>query len=78
MTLINEKQLFEEIEILPIDLKTKLVEKILSSLNNIDKNIDQLWLKESLQRKKEIEEGKVSLVNGEEVFEKILDRLKQK
>jgi len=75
MTAIKEKQLFEEIEVLPIDLKTKLVEKILSGLNKIDKEIDELWLNESILRKNDIENGKVSLVSGDEVFQKIFNRL---
>ena len=75
MTAIKEKQLFEEIEVLPIDLKTKLVEQILSGLNKIDHNIDKLWLNESILRKNDIENGKVSLVGGDEVFQKIFNRL---
>ena len=75
MTAIKEKQLFEEIEVLPIDLKTKLVEKILSGLNKIDKEIDELWLNESILRKNDIENGKISLVSGDEVFQKIFNRL---
>ena len=75
MTAIKEKQLFKEIEVLPIDLKTKLVEKILSGLNKIDKEIDELWLNESILRKNDIENGKVSLVAGDKVFQKIFNRL---
>ena len=75
MTAIKEKQFFEEIEVLPIDLKTKLVEQILSSLNKIDNDIDKLWLDESILRKNDIENGKVSLVAGDKVFQKIFNRL---
>ncbi len=75
MTAIKEKQLFEEIEVLPIDIKTKLVEKILSDLNKIDKEIDKLWLNESILRKNDIENRKVSLIDGDKVFQKIFNRL---
>ena len=74
MTAIKEKQLFEEIEILPIDLKTKLVEQILSGLNKIDKEIDELWLNESILRKNDIDNGKVSLVDGDKVFQKFFNK----
>ncbi len=68
---IKEKELFEEIEILPFDLKIKIVDKILTDLNGISKSIDNLWLKEVLKRKNDIESGEVQLVDGNEVFEKV-------
>jgi len=46
MTTIQQKQLFDEIDILPIDLKTKLVDKLLNSINKTDDLIDDLWVKE--------------------------------
>lgn len=56
------------IDILPVDLKTKLVDKILASLTPMSKSIDEAWTKEAMRRKADIEAGEVSLVNGEEVF----------
>ena len=74
MTITNQKELFEEIEVLPLDIKAKLVDKILSSLNSINKSVDDLWIQEALKRKEEIENGTVKLVSGEEVFNKIKQR----
>ena len=76
MTALKQEQLFDEIDILPIDLKTKIVDKILNSINPIDKSIDDLWIKEVNKRKDEIESSKVTLVSGDEVFRKIANRLK--
>ena len=76
MTALKQEQLFEEIDVLPIDLKTKTVDKILNSINPIDKSIDDLWIKEVNKRKVEIESSKVTLVSGDEVFKKIANRLK--
>jgi uncharacterized spore protein YtfJ len=76
MTTIQQKQLFEEIDILPLDLKTKLVEKLLHSINQTSESIDNLWIKEVNRRKQEIENEKATLINGEEVFQKIQQRLK--
>lgn len=76
MTALKQEQLFDEIDVLPIDLKTKIVDKILSSINPIDKSIDDLWIKEVNKRKDEIESSKVALVSGDEVFKKIANRLK--
>ena len=76
MTVLKQEQLFDEIDVLPIDLKTKIVDKILNSINPIDKSIDDLWIKEVNKRKDEIESSKVTLVSGDEVFRKIANRLK--
>jgi putative addiction module component (TIGR02574 family) len=76
MTALKQEQLFDEIDVLPIDLKTKIVDKILNSINPIDKSIDDLWIKEVNKRKDEIESSKVTLVSGDEVFKKIANRLK--
>ena len=76
MTALKQEQLFDEIDVLPIDLKTKIVDKILNSINPIDKSIDNLWIKEVNKRKDEIESSKVTLVSGDEVFRKIANRLK--
>ena len=76
MTALKQEQLFDEIDVLPIDLKTKIVDKILNSINPIDKSIDDLWIKEVNKRKDEIASSKVTLVPGDEVFRKIANRLK--
>ena len=57
---------------LPADARLSLVEKLLKSLNlPIDEEIDRLWAEEAERRVSQIEEGKVKLVPGEEVFGKI-------
>ncbi|MEA3491570.1 MAG: addiction module protein [Campylobacterota bacterium] len=75
MIALKQQELFDEIDILPIDIKTKIIDKILSSISPIDKSIDDLWIKEANKRKDEIESGNVKLVNGDEVFKKISKRL---
>jgi len=76
MVALRQEQLFEEIDILPIDLKTKIVDKILNSLNPIPKSIDKLWIEEANKRKNDIEDGNVKLISGDDVFKKISQRLK--
>jgi len=75
MSALKQEQLFDEIDILPIDLKTKIVDKILASITPPNTSIDALWIKEANKRKNEIETDSVSLVNGDEVFQKIAKRL---
>ena len=74
MIALKQQQLFDEIDILPIDIKTKIVDKILSSISPIDKSIDDFWIKEVNRRKDEIESENVELVDGDEVFKKISQR----
>jgi len=75
MLALKQEQLFDEIDILPIDLKTKIVDKILASITPADTSIDALWIKEVNKRKSDIETNKVSLVDGNEVFKKLSQRL---
>jgi len=71
---IDTNRLFSEVESLPLDLKTKLIEKLLTSLNPVEKNVDKLWKEEIDIRVKSIEHGDVELISGESVFQKIKDR----
>jgi len=75
MLALKQEQLFDEIDILPIDLKTKIVDKILASITPLNTSIDSLWIKEVNKRKTDIETNIVSLVDGDEVFQKIAKRL---
>lgn len=75
MTALKQDELFDEIDILPIDLKTQIVDKILASITPLNIEIDKLWVKEANRRKEEIESNSVSLVDGDEVFKKISQRL---
>ena len=74
MLAIKQDKLFEEIDILPIDLKTKLVDKLLKSITPLNSSIDILWIKEANKRKIDIETNNVTLVDGDEVFQKISQR----
>ncbi len=74
MVILKQKQLFEEIELLPIELKTKLIDSLLSSIQPIDKSIDGLWVTESEKRIQQIENEEVKLINGDEVFKKISEK----
>jgi hypothetical protein len=75
MTALKQDELFDEIDILPIDLKTEIVDKILASITPPNNEIDQLWIKEVNKRKQEIDSNSVTLVDGDEVFKKLSQRL---
>lgn len=65
----------QEIDILPIDIKTKIVDKILNSLQPIDKSIDKLWIDTANKRLNEINSGATKCIDGEEVFEAIRQKI---
>ena len=62
--------LFNEISTLkPVD-KIKLVERILTSLNSPNKEIDKIWEEEIENRIKAYENGKLKTVSASKVFSK--------
>ncbi|RLA59700.1 MAG: hypothetical protein DRQ78_10335 [Epsilonproteobacteria bacterium] len=75
MLILKQEELFNEIDLLPIDIKTKIVDKILASITPLNSSIDALWIKEVNKRRNDIEIDSVSLVDGNEVFKKISQRL---
>jgi putative addiction module component (TIGR02574 family) len=68
---MKTNELVSIIESLPVDIKTMLVEKILSSLFPAQKEIDELWAKEAEKRVEEIKTGKVQTIPGDEVFNEL-------
>ena len=64
-------ELMSMVESLPIEIKTKLIEKILNSLHPTQKEIDELWAKEVEKRLNDIRTGKVKPVPADEVFGEI-------
>lgn len=74
MIALNANQLLAEVDSMPLDLKTKLIDKLLSSLTPHSETIDALWKQEIDKRVDAIESGKVTLMDGNEVFQKIQKR----
>ncbi|OGW51893.1 MAG: hypothetical protein A2Y81_06760 [Nitrospirae bacterium RBG_13_43_8] len=63
--------LISKVKSLPVNIKTKLIEKLLNSLHPSQKEIDELWVKEAEKRVTEIKTGKVKTIPGNEVFREI-------
>jgi len=64
------EQIFNEISPLkPLD-KLQLIERILTSLNQPTKSIDEIWASEAEDRINAYEKGLISVVNEEDVFGK--------
>jgi len=64
-------ELISMAESLPVDIKIKLIDKLLNSLHPSQKEIDELWVKEVERRVEEIKTGKVKTIPGEKVFKEI-------
>lgn len=73
--MLDANQLISMAESLPIDLKTRLIESLLNSLQPVQPEIDMLWTVEAERRIKEIKSGKVQSISGEEVLQSIRNRL---
>lgn len=73
--MINTNELMSMVESLPIDIKTQLIEKLLTSLSPAQKEIDELWAEEAEKRVNEIREGKVQTIPGDQVFKEIQERI---
>jgi len=73
MTETND--LIEMAESLPIDLKMQLIDRLLKSLTASQREIEVLWAEEAERRVKELKEGKVAAFSGEDVFQRIHERL---
>ena len=75
--MISTEELMSEAVSLPVDIRLKLVERLLQSLNPSQEEIDEIWVVEAERRVQEMESGEVERVPGERVFSKIQDRLKE-
>src|SRR3989338_11041657 len=69
--MIKSQELFDEAVLLPVEIRTQLVDKLLRSLHPTQKEIDELWDDEAEKRVVQIKNGKAKTVAGEEVFKKI-------
>jgi len=66
--------IMERAEMLPIDLKLELVDRLLESISPAQKETDDLWKIEIERRVEEVRSGKVKTIPGEEVFAEIEER----
>ena len=66
--------IMERAEMLPIDLKLELVDRLLDSISPSQKEIDELWKIEVERRVEEVRSGKVKTIPGDQVFAEIEKR----
>jgi len=68
MAAINE--ILKEALTLKPAQKAELIDKLLSSLDRPDKELDELWAKEAEERIEAYEQGKIKALTLEQVLEK--------
>lgn len=66
--------IMERAEMLPIDMKLELVDRLLESIGPTQKEIDELWKVEIERRVEEVRSGRVKTIPGEQVFAEIEER----
>lgn len=66
----DQNTIFKEALSLSPSQKVELVDKLLASLDNPDKEIDELWVKEAEKRIDAYDQGKMKAVSLEKVFQK--------
>jgi len=66
---MTSTELFEATEMLPVEMKLKLIDKLLSSITKIE--YEKEWKQEVLKRQKEVLQNRVILKSKEEIFNKL-------
>lgn len=73
--MLKADELINEAMSLPVELRARLVDELLKSLNPSQAEIDELWAAEAERRVGDIESGKVQPIPGEQVFKELRERL---
>ncbi len=74
---IETMDIMERAEMLPIDMKLELVDRLLESISPSHMEVDEAWKVEVERRIDEVESEEVELIPGEEVFAKIRARVRK-
>ena len=64
------ENVFKEALTLKPSQKAQLIDKLISTLDNSDKEIDELWAIEAENRINAYEQGKIKAISLEKVFQK--------
>lgn len=67
------KKIIKEVAALPVEERILIADSILRSLNPVNTDIENEWIKTAKKRLEELKSGKVKTIPGEVVFKKIQD-----
>ena len=74
---MNTTELMNEAASLPLEERARLVDSLLQTLNPVDDSVATAWLATARRRLDDLDSGRVAVVSGDEVFEKVRRRLGQ-
>jgi hypothetical protein len=66
--------LIAEVNSLPVEERARVADGVLRSLNPPDADIDRKWVDLARRRGEELRDGRVRLIPGDEVFDRIWKR----
>jgi putative addiction module component (TIGR02574 family) len=69
--------LIAEAASLPLEERARLVDSLLQTMNPVDDTVAGAWLAVARRRLDDIDAGRVEMVSGDGVFEKVRRRLGQ-
>ncbi len=69
--------IMERAEMLPIDMKLELIERLLGSISATSQDVEEAWKEEVERRIDEVESGDLTLIPGEEVFARMRERYRK-
>lgn len=76
MTALTEK-IYDEVLELPTDERLGLIDKLLESVNPVTQPIQEAWVAEAEKRLQQYRAGKLSALPGQDVFNRIQQRLRK-
>lgn len=74
MTIIAEK-IYDEVLELPTEQRLGLIDKLLESISPSVQSVQEAWIVEAERRLASYREGKVQAMDGEEVFQRLQDKI---
>lgn len=69
--------IMERAEMLPIDMKLELIERLLGSISATSQDVEEAWKEEVERRIDEVESGDLTLIPGEKVFARMRERYRK-
>ena len=63
--------------VLPTDERTDLARELLASVDGEDEKAAEAWRDELVRRAEEVRDGRVQLVDGDQAFERLRQRLRR-
>ena len=71
---MSTDEIIDEVTSLPVDVRLKIVDALLKSLNTPDPSAEQKWTEVAQRRVDELDSGLVEPVPGDQVFARIRQR----